>query len=470
MKVGMKIGMMGAGRVGCASALVLCELGHDLVLFDVDPSRVAQLVAGGIPFFEAGIEAAIQAATSSGRWTVTDHAEALGECDALMIAVPTPTGADTPYDLTYLRTAADTVRDVATRAGNGLRWRGIFLRSTVLPGTTGRVFGTVLAGATEPVPIGYLPEFFREGSMLADARRPDRIVVGADDPELHALARTIFADLDTTWLETGIATAELIKTTSNAFLSTCVSFANEIARIAETIDGVDAVEVLTGLHLDRRFSGTARAGIVEFLRPGPGFGGSCLPKDLAALAAFADARDGASILDAALRINQTQPAWLAERIERELGGIARELGGINRELNGLTDRRVLVLGLAFKPGTDDLRDSIALPVCRELAGRGARIHAHDPRVEPAAAQALFAPAGVTVVTDEAWRQAFYDAEAVVLVTPWPSYLETLPALLTARSTPLLFVDTRGILRGVERTANVTYLGIGARPTRSGGAA
>lgn len=455
MKIGMKIGVMGAGRVGCASALVLCELGHDLVLFDVDRARVAELASGGIPFFEPGIEAALRVATTGGRWTVTERAEALADCDALMIAVPTPPGTDAPYDLACLRTAADTVRDVAARAGKDLRWRGIFLRSTVLPGTTAQVLGAGLAGATQRVPIGYLPEFFREGSMLADARRPDRIVVGAADPELHALARAIFADLDTTWLETGIATAELIKTTSNAFLSTCVSFANEIARVAETIDGVDAVEVLSGLHLDRRFHGTARAGIVEFLRPGPGFGGSCLPKDLAALAAFADARDGASILDAALRINQTQPAWLAERIERELGG--------------LRDRPVLVLGLAFKPGTDDLRDSIALPVCRELAGRGARIRAHDPRVDPTAALAHFGPAGVTVVTDEEWRQAFDDAEAVVLVTPWPSYLETLPALLAARSTPLLFVDTRGILRGVERAANVTYLGIGARPARRGGA-
>jgi UDPglucose 6-dehydrogenase len=462
----MRVGMMGAGRVGCASALVLCELGHDLMLFDVDQARVAQLVAGEVPFFEPGIEAALQAAIASGRWTVTDRAAALAECDALMIAVPTPAGTDAPYDLGCLRTAADTVRDVATHAGSGLRWRGIFLRSTVLPGTTAQVLGTAFAGAasgkTARVPIGYLPEFFREGSMLADARRPDRIVVGADDPDLHALARAIFADVDTTWLETGIATAELIKTTSNAFLSTCISFANEIARLAETIDGVDAVEVLSGLHLDRRFSGTARAGIVEFLRPGPGFGGSCLPKDLAALAAFAGPPDGASILDAALRINQTQPAWLVERIERELGGIDRELGG-------LTDRRVLVLGLAFKPGTDDLRDSIALPVCRALAGRGAQTRAHDPRVDPAAARALFEPVGVTVVADEDWRQAFDDAEAVVLVTPWPSYLKTLPALLATRSTPLLFVDTRGILPGVERAAAVTYLGIGARPVRHGDA-
>ena len=455
----MNVGVMGAGRVGFASALVLCELGHHVTLFDVDPSRVAQLLAGEVPFFEPGIEAALQAALGSDRWTVTDRADALADRDAVLIAVPTPTGADEPYDLGALRTAAAALRSVAQRAGGGLRWQAIFLRSTVLPGTTERVLATALAGATsgaaEGVPIGYLPEFFREGSMLADARRPDRIVVGAEDPRLYAVARAAFAGLDTTWLETGIATAELIKTASNAFLSTCVSFANEIARIAESVEGVDAVDVLEGVHMDRRFQGTARAGIVEFLRPGPGFGGSCLPKDLAALAALTDTRGAASILDAALRINRTQPAWLVGRIERELGGLA--------------GRRVLVLGLAFKPGTDDLRDSIALPVCHELAGRGAKTRAHDPRVDPTVSHALFAPLGVTVITDEEWRQAFDDAEAVVLVTPWPSYLETLPALLAARSTPLLFVDTRGILRDVTRAPGVTYLGIGARPVTEGSA-
>jgi nucleotide sugar dehydrogenase len=292
--------------------------------------------------------------------------------------------------------------------------------------------------------------------MLGDARRPDRIVVGTDDPGLRALARALFEGLDTTWFETGICTAELIKTASNALLSSCVSFANEIARIAETIDGVDAVEVFEGIHLDRRFRGTPRAGIVEYLRPGPGFGGSCLPKDLAALSALAGTRrEGPSILDAVSHINRTQPTWVVERIERALGG--------------LSGRRVLVLGLAFKPTTDDLRDSIALPLCRELAGRGAAVRAHDPRVEPSAARALLAPLDVALVTDASFRDAFDASEVALLVTPWPVYFETLPELLATRSAPLLFVDARGIFRAVTYAPCVTYLGIGARPVRDGGA-
>lgn len=439
----MIVGMMGAGRVGLASALVLNELGHDVTLFDVDPGRVATLSAGEIPFLEPGIAEALHAAARSGRWRVTDQPDALADCDVVLIAVPTPLGADGGYDLGAVQSAVDTLAGVRARATTDVRWRGVFLRSTVLPGTTQRLLGAAL-----PCPVGHLSEFLREGSVLADARRPDRVVVGADDDGLRALARTLFTSLETTWVETGVATAELTKLVNNALLSTCVSFANEIARLAETLDGVDAMDVFDAVHLDRRFRGAPRAGIVEYLLPGPGFGGSCLPKDLAALSSFASARlDAPSILDAAAQLNRTQPAWFVERIDRALGG----LGG----------RRVLVLGLAFKPSTDDLRESIALPLVRALADRGAVVQAHDAHADPIAARALLAPIDATIVSDEAFRAAFDDADAVLLVTPWPRYLHELPALLAQRATALLFADARGLFRRVKRAACVTYLGIGA---------
>lgn len=445
----MKVGMMGAGHVGLASALVFNELGHDVTLFDVDPARVATLCAGEVPFFEPGIATALQAAMQSGRWIVTEQTDALAACDAVLIAVPTPLGSDGQYDLDALRRAVDILLGIRARAASGVAWRGVFLRSTVLPGTTQRVLGAAL-----PCPVGHLSEFLREGSVLADARRPDRIVVGTDDPDLRTLARALFAGLETTWVETGTGTAELTKLVNNALLATCVSFANEIARLAETLDGVDAVEVFEAVHLDRRFRGSPRAGIVDYLLPGPGFGGSCLPKDLAALAVFAGARpDRASILDAALQINRTQPTCLVERVDRALGGLA--------------GRRVLVLGLAFKPGTDDLRESIAIPLARELAARGAVVRVHDPEADPTAARALLAPLDVTVVPDDAFRDAFDAADAVLLVTPWPRYLNELPELLARRATALLFVDTRGMFRTVKRAACVTYLGVGARDGAAG---
>ena len=448
----MKVGVMGAGRVGLASALVLSERGHHVTLVDVDAARVASLRAGTLPFFEPEAAAALAAAGQSGRWVVTDDPEALVDVEAVLIAVPTPAASDEPYDLGAVRGAAETLRAVGMRAGRHLRWRGVFLRSTVLPGTTERVLGTALAGLPTRCPVGFLPEFFREGTVLADARRPDRIVVGAAEGDLHALARALFDGIETTWFATGIRTAELVKTVNNALLASCVSFANEIARVAATVDGVDALDVLAGVHLDRRLRG---AGIVDYLRPGPGFGGSCLPKDLAALAAFAGGRGGGgSLLDAALRINDTQPAWLVERMAEALGDLA--------------GRRVLVLGLAFKPGTDDLRDTIAFPLCHALAARGAVVGAHDPEVDSAAARALL-PSAVTVVPNDGLRDAFHRTDAALLVTPWPVYLEVLPALLAMRATPLLLADTRGILRDVQRSTSVTYLGIGARPATNGGA-
>lgn len=437
----MKVAVIGAGRVGVVTALVLVELGHELTLLDVDPERVARLRAGAMPFLEPGADAALRAASRSGRWTVTRDEQDVADSDVVLIAVPTPAGADGHYDLAALRTAAAGLRRVAARAGAAPRWRAVFLRSTVLPGTTQRL----LAGL--PCPIGFLPEFLREGSALSDARQPDRIVVGADDPAAAALAHALFAGLATTVFDTGIRTAELIKTANNALLSTCVSFANELTRLAAGIEGVEAMDVFDALHLDRRLRAPSRAGIADYLLPGPGFGGSCLAKDLAALTAFArGARLATPILDAALRINQSQPGWFVDRIERALGG----LGG----------RPVLVLGLAFKPETDDMRDSIALPIVRELAARGAAVRAHDPAVADAASRARLAELGVADLVDGAFDAAFDAAHAVVLVTPWPLYLEALPERLARRATPLLFADARGMLRAATRAPSVTYLGVG----------
>ncbi len=446
----MKVAVIGAGRVGLVSGLVLFELGHELTLFDVDRYRVARLQVGEMPFFEPDAAAALRVATQSGRWAVTDQADRIADCDVVLIAVPTPAAPDGRYDLGALSDAISMLGRVRANAVGGLRWRGIFLRSTVLPGTTQQIVGDALARSaadgSPPCPVGYLPEFLREGTALADARRPDRIVVGAEDADLSSLARELFDGLATTFFETGIRTAELIKTANNAMLSICISFANEIARLAETVEGADAMKVFEGIHLDRRFQGPAKAGIVDYLLPGPGFGGSCLGKDLAALAAFArEQQQEALLLDAALRMNQTQPVRFVDRIDRALGG--------------LMGRRVMVLGLAFKPGTDDDRGSIALPIVRELAARGADVRAHDPR---AAESATLASLGVSVLTDEAFAAAFDAAEAVVLVTPWPSYVETLPEMLAKRSLPLLFADARGIFRATKRAACVTYLRVGVR--------
>ncbi len=452
----MKVAVVGAGRVGIVSGLVLFELGHELTLFDVDRSRVAQLRAGEMPFFEPEAATVLRSATESGRWTAADRPDAIADCEALLIAVPTPAGRDGTYELGALGEAVSILGRVRADASDGPCWRGIFLRSTVLPGTTEKILTDGLAaggGGATPCPVGYLPEFLREGTALADARHPDRVVVGADDPDLHSLARELFEGMDTIFFETGIRTAELIKTTNNALLSICISFANEIARLAETTDGADAMDVFEGIHLDRRFGGATRAGIADYFLPGPGFGGSCLGKDLGALAAFASAQgEEPHLLNAGLRTNATQPVWFVDRVERALGGLA--------------GRRVLVLGLAFKPETDDSRDSIAIPILREIAGRGGSVRVHDPQATESIDPAILDSLGVEVVPDDDWGGAFESAEVVVLVTPWPVYLEKLPEKLMTRSAPLLFADTRGNLRRVKRAPCVTYLAVGGSSSRA----
>lgn len=442
----MKVGILGAGRVGIITGIALFERGHEVTLVDIDGDRVRRLRDGRMPYYEPGADDALRQASQSPRWAATDDARELADCEAVMIAVPTPSGPDGDYELEALAQAVSALARV--RRGERVAWRGVFLRSTVLPGTTEHLWDSVGA----PCPVGYLPEFLREGTALADARQPDRVVVGAASEELYGLARDLFGD-GVEYFETDIRSAELIKTVNNALLSTCISFANEIARLSE-IAGADTADVFAAMHLDRRLRGSPPPGIAEYLRPGPGFGGSCLRKDLTALAFFAMSRDQQSpLLEAALHINATQPDWFVDRIEDALGTLA--------------GRRVLVLGLAFKPGTDDSRESVALPILQGLARRGATTGVHDPRATAVADPALLTALNTEVVGDDELEAAFDAAAAVILVTPWPSYLEMLPVLLAGRRTPLLFADSRGSLRDASLAPEVTYIGIGGDRRKGG---
>ncbi len=272
-------------------------------------------------------------------------------------------------------------------------------------------------------------------------------MVGADQPGVHAVARDLFGGA-APLVETTMEGAELVKYASNALLALCVSFSNELARVAERLPGVDARDVLDAVARDRRLSvGGARAGITAYLEPGPGFGGSCLGKDVRALAALARAEgEETPLLDGILAINEAQPARFVARIDRALGG----LGG----------RSVLVLGLAFKPHTDDVRESIALPVVAALEACGARVACHDPAAAPAFFAARAFARGAPAVLAADWRAAALEADAIVLLAGWPEYVRDLPGLLARRSGPALLADARGLLRDAERPSGVGYLGVG----------
>jgi UDPglucose 6-dehydrogenase len=442
----MKIAVVGAGRVGLVTGLVLWENRHEVVLIDEDADRVAALARGDAPFFEPGLPELLARGRASGVTFTTEVAAALA-CDVAILCVPTPGLDGGAIDTGPIAGASSALASaIASRGGPGAL-RAVLVRSTVVPGTTRQVVGAALGSVVDR---GVLPEFLREGSALDDARKPDRIVVGGDRPSVYATARALHAGA-APLVEMTVESAELVKYASNTLLALCVSFSNELARIAEHLPGVDARDVLDALSRDRRLSiGAERAGITSYLEPGPGFGGSCLGKDVRALAAMAREHGEPSLIArAVLELNREQPARFVERIERAMGGLA--------------GRSVLVLGLSFKPHTDDVRESIALPVVAELEARGARVACHDP----AAATAFLAARRGAVALASDWRSAAVEAEGLVLLAGWPEYVRELPALLARRTEPVLLADARGLLRDVPRPPGVRYLGIGRGPDERG---
>jgi UDPglucose 6-dehydrogenase/GDP-mannose 6-dehydrogenase len=276
------------------------------------------------------------------------------------------------------------------------------------------------------------PEFLREGAAVADFMAPDRIVLGHDDPRSLELLERLYAPWDCDKLKVNSRTAELIKYASNALLAVQISAANEIANLATALGGIDAMEVMKGVHLDRRWNPIKNGervapGILSYLLPGPGFGGSCLPKDLEALAAAGHSQGlPMAMIEAVLAVNRAQPEQVTAMLERALGSLAGQ--------------HVLVLGLAFKPGTDDVRDSPSIRIVELLLEKGARVSAHDPMARQSFRRAVGSrAASVTLVED--WRAAVTEAEIIVVVTIWPEYFD----LATFDLRGKVLFDTRRML-------------------------
>ena len=329
-----------------------------------------------------------------------------------MLAVGTPS-RDGAIDLTAIRNLA---WDIGTWIKTRDRFLAIVVKSTVVPGTT----DTVIRGEIEAASgkclgefgLAMNPEFLREGQAVADFMAPDRIVLGHDDAKSLALLEQLYASWECDKLRTNSRTAELIKYASNAMLAVQISAANEIANLAAALGGIDAMEVMKGVHLDRRWNPIVDGkrvapGILSYLLPGPGFGGSCLPKDLEALAAAGHSRGlPMAMTEAALAVNRTQPEQVVQMLERAVGSLA--------------DQRVLILGLAFKPGTDDVRDSPSIRIVALLLGKGARVRVHDPLAGENFRRALGGKAAEVALAED-WRAAASEAAIVVIATKWPEY-------------------------------------------------
>jgi UDPglucose 6-dehydrogenase/GDP-mannose 6-dehydrogenase len=445
----MRIAVVGTGYVGLVSGVCLAHLGHQVICVDNMAERVEAVNGGVPPFHEPGLSELLSAGLGEGRLRATTNlAAAVAASEVILIAVGTPSAGG--------RIDLGAVEAAAREIGQGLRespeYKVVTVKSTVVPGTTDTlVRGLLEQAAGKPAGAFGLcmnPEFLREGAAVRDFLEPDRIVIGQWDAASGTQLARIYESFDCPKIFTGLRNAEFTKYASNALLATLISFSNEMAGLCEATPGTDIAEVLAALELDRRWSpvvGGVRVHpeILAYLRAGCGFGGSCLPKDVAALCGFARERGArARLLETVLEVNALRPAAMVAQIEQALGG--------------LQDCRIAILGVSFKPGTDDLRESPAVAIMRLLAGAGAEIRAYDPVV-----QSL--DGVVPAILTHSLEAALSGADAAVAITPWPEIVAADWGALAPRMRRRVIVDARNALDAAALPAGIRYVGIGRGP-------
>jgi UDPglucose 6-dehydrogenase len=425
----MHVAIVGAGYVGLVTAACLAHLGHDVVCMDVEARRVARLRQGLLPIHEPGLDALVETGLTSGRLTFADDATALRGRELVIVCVGT-LDPDEEWN-------GDVVTEaVLALAADTSLPRAIVIRSTLLPGTASAIARRV-AEVDAAVRLAHNPEFTREASAVADFLSPDRIVIGVDGHDdgaagsaLVSTLRRLYGPLEAPVVVTDLTSAETIKVASNVFLAAKITFANEIARLAAAT-GADAQAVVDGMGLDRRIGR-------GFLSPGPGFGGSCFPSQARALPRLAHAYGVRTpLMDAIWPSNVGQAEWLLDGLERVLG-------------TRLAGRRVALLGLTFKAGTDDLRESPAIRLGRALLARGARVTAWDPlALEPGVAllRSEVTAAGPVPAVEAAGSvaEALQGADAVVVATEWPDLASLDWPSLADRMAGDVVVDGRRIV-------------------------
>jgi len=431
----MRVAMIGTGYVGLVSGVCFAEFGHTVTCVDKDAAKIAQLRAGIMPIYEPGLEAIVTSNIAEGRLAFTaDPADAVRAADAVFIAVGTPSRrGDGHADLSYVHAAAEEV----ARLIDG--FTVIVTKSTVPVGTGDEI--EAIIRPTRPdadVAVVSNPEFLREGSAIEDFKRPDRVVVGLADerarPVMAELYRPLYLN-ETPILFTDRATAELTKYAANAFLAMKITFINEMADLCERV-GANVQQVARGIGLDNRIGG-------KFLHAGPGYGGSCFPKDTLALTLTAtDAGSPIRLVETTIAVNDARKKAMAARVVAALGG-------------DVAGRTIAILGLTFKPNTDDMRDAPSLEIIPALVGQGASVRAYDPQQREA--RRLL---GAITFTDGPY-DAVEGADALVIVTEWEPFraldLDRVKALMRG----VAVVDLRNIYRPEEmRRRGFAYSSIG----------
>jgi UDPglucose 6-dehydrogenase len=443
----MRIAVIGTGYVGLVSGACFSEFGVSVTCVDTDVAKIARLRRGEMPIYEPGLEALVAANTAAGRLSfTTELLPAIEGADAVFIAVGTPSRrGDGHADLSYVFAAAAEIGRALAEAPAG-GYTVVVTKSTV-PVGTGREVAAILRRVcpSADFDVASNPEFLREGSAIEDFMRPDRVVIGADGERAQVVMRQLYRPLylsETPMLFTDIETAELIKYAANAFLATKITFINEIADLCERV-GADVQDVARGIGLDGRIGR-------KFLHAGPGFGGSCFPKDCTALVRTArEAEANLSIVETVVQANEARKARMADKIIAACGGT-------------VAGKTIAILGLTFKPNTDDMRDSPSLAILPRLVVAGATIRAFDP-------------AGIdearNLMPDLVYCQDAYEAtegaDALVLLTEWNEFRALDLARLGRLLAEPLIIDLRNIYQPAEMAAaGLCYVSVG-RPPRLG---
>jgi UDPglucose 6-dehydrogenase/GDP-mannose 6-dehydrogenase len=448
----MKVSVIGSGYVGLVSSACLAELGHHVVCVDIDEKKVEEINNGRSPIYEPGLDDLLKANIGNRLNASSNLLDSVQGSDLSLIAVGTPYKGD-DIDLTYIREAS---RQIGAALKGKDDYHTVVVKSTVVPGTTDNVVLPILestSGKTAGVDfgVGMNPEFLREGEAVDDFMNPDRIVLGSiDDRSQSSLSALYDCFPSTDKVLTSTKTAEMIKYTNNCLLATLISFSNEIGNLCSKIGGgVDVVDVMKAVHLDKRISPILGDGsrivpaITTFLEAGCGFGGSCFPKDVKALISFGKKfNQPMKLIQEVIRINENQPSQVLELLDRHFPY--------------LENVPVAVLGLAFKPETDDIRESPSIPVVKSLLKKRAIVKAFDP---VAAENAKIAIGTEGIEYCKNLSQAVKDVAAIIVMTRWEAFNQ-LPDLIRSSNPDALVVDGRRMLEKSEMT-NYTGIGLGA---------
>ncbi|WHX69431.1 UDP-glucose/GDP-mannose dehydrogenase family protein [Peribacillus frigoritolerans] len=430
----MKIAVLGTGYVGLSTGVCLSEIGHNVICIDTDEQKIKSLRQGISPIYEPGLENLLIQNAAAGRLLfTTSHREALNGAEIIIIAVGTPQMEDGGADLSYIVQAAKDI------AANLVQSSVVVIKSTVPVGTNDFIKSIIEEHCNESVTFNMVsnPEFLRQGSAVMDTMQADRIIIGSEDDEAAKKVQEMYRPLNVPFILTSIRSAEMIKYASNAFLATKISFINEVANLCGVV-GADVKDVAKGMGKDKRIG-------EAFLQPGIGYGGSCFPKDVKALLHTANLNGvHFSLLKETVAINDFQQELLVTK-------------AINR-LGGLKGKKVAMLGLAFKPETDDMREAPSIKIARSLTKLGAEVVAYDPVAVDNAKNIL----GDTIRFASTVREAAVNADAVFIVTEWKEFrLLDLKTLMTTMRRPIVF-DGRNCLEEdrIRACKKIEYYPIG----------